>query len=308
MLSNKWVFIAASLLTGTLGCSAACQAEEQPAQTAPSSSGQGWISSFGSSVREWTNKVPRLTDEAQKYSEQLKNEWPAVREELKKQWNSGVEKGKAVGADAEDWLNKTFQKEHIQKAEQWLRDFKQGTEEKVIDPLVPYLLSVRYASPLDEWNAGYRRQFPVQIQKNKAPVLITLPVSWELADKVGLPEGKILSWKNEAGNGNLSISLITTPYGSTPESLMAGLERKAPGNRAQVLPGTEIQRILIPASGSSSEAGYYYAVPTPEDVVLLCGQAAGGSAETAGEINEKLKALTPFFDTVTRNIFIQTAN
>lgn len=262
-----------------------------------------WLDNMGNSFRQWVNKVPELSEEAKKYSEELKNRWPEVRKQFEEKLRDGLDKGKEAGESLKEWTEKTFTKERIDSAEKWLTDFKNGTEEKVVDPLVPYLLSLRYPNPIDEWNAGYRRNFPVLINKDANPVEVSLPLSWELVQNTAPTKERLITWRSDSGAGSLVVSLNATAPGSTVESLMAGLEKKlGNGERAVKLPDSEIRRLYFPADAARTNAVYYYAVPLNDSVVLLSAEVLGTGKNTA-DVNETLLERQEFFDLVAKSLY-----
>lgn len=262
-----------------------------------------WLDNMGNSFRQWVNKVPELSEEAKKYSDELKDRWPEVRKQFEEKLRDGLDKGKEAGESLKDWTEKTFTKERIDAAEKWLTDFKNGTEEKVVDPLVPYLLSLRYPNPIDEWKEGYRRNFPVLLNKDANPVEVSLPLSWGLVQNTDTAKDRLITWRSDSGAGPLAVSLCATAPGSTLESLMAGLEKKlGNGERAVKLPDSEIRRLYFPADNSRTNAVYYYAVPLNDSVVLLSAEVIG-TGKSATEVNKTLLERQNFFDIVAANLF-----
>ena len=262
-----------------------------------------WLDNMGNSFRQWVNKVPELSEEAKKYSDELKDRWPEVRKQFEEKLRDGLDKGKEAGESLKDWTEKTFTKEIIDAAEKWLTDFKNGTEEKVVDPLVPYLLSLRYPNPIDEWKEGYRRNFPVLLNKDANPVEVSLPLSWGLVQNTDTEKDRLITWRSDSGAGLLAVSLCATAPGSTPESLMAGLEKKlGNGERAVKLPDSEIRRLYFPADNSRTNAVYYYAVPLNDSVVLLSAEVIG-TGKSAAEANKTLLERQNFFDLVAASLF-----
>lgn len=262
-----------------------------------------WLDNMGNSFRQWVNKVPELSEEAKKYSDELKDRWPEVRKQFEEKLRDGLDKGKEAGESLKDWTEKTFTKERIDAAEKWLTDFKNGTEEKVVDPLVPYLLSLRYPNPIDEWKEGYRRNFPVLLNKDANPVEVSLPLSWGLVQNTDTAKDRLITWRSDSGAGPLAVSLCVTAPGSTLESLMAGLEKKlGNGERAVKLPDSEIRRLYFPADNSRTNAVYYYAVPLNDSVVLLSAEVIG-TGKSATEVNKTLLERQNFFDIVAANLF-----
>lgn len=276
-----------------------------PGATESASAQQGgWLDKMSASFKEWTNKVPEMTEEAKKYSEDIKAKWPGIKEDFAKHWQSGVDKSKEAGASVQEWFNQTFSEERVTEAENWLKKFKAGTEEKVIDPLVPYLLSLRYPEPIDEWNQGYRRLFPVQISKDSKPVEVTLPLSWDLSTTIDTPKDRIITWRSDSGQGKYDVSIIVVSQGSTVDSLVAGLQRQNPEATVAKLEGTQIVRIQFLANASRPNAANYYAIPLKDSVVLLCGEVlANGDAPAV--VNNSLQKQTNFFDTVAKAVFIK---
>lgn len=262
-----------------------------------------WLDNMGNSFRQWVNKVPELSEEAKKYSDELKDRWPEVRKQFEEKLRDGLDKGKEAGESLKDWTEKTFTKERIDAAEKWLTDFKNGTEEKVVDPLVPYLLSLRYPNPIDEWKEGYRRNFPVLLNKDANPVEVSLPLSWGLVQNTDTAKDRLITWRSDSGAGPLAVSLCATAPGSTLESLMAGLEKKlGNGERAVKLPDSEIRRLYFPADNSRTNAVYYYSVPLNDSVVLLSAEVIG-TGKSATEVNKTLLERQNFFDIVAANLF-----
>lgn len=262
-----------------------------------------WLDNMGNSFRQWANKVPQLSEEAKKYSDDLKERWPDVKKQFEEKLRDGLDKGKEAGESLKDWTEKTFTKERMDSAEKWLTDFKNGTEEKVVDPLVPYLLSLRYPNPIDEWREGYRRTYPVLISKDANPLEVSLPLSWGLVQNVDLPKERLITWRSDSGTGSLDVSLIVVARGSTVESLMAGLEKQlGNGEKAAKLPDSEIQRIYFAADKSRKDAAYYYAVPINDSVVLLSTAVIAGD-KSASIVNNTLQEHQDFFNLVAESLF-----
>lgn len=296
--------LAATLMTLSTGAFA------QTANTpAASSDAGGKLSSFLDSVSEtvkgWSQKVPELSAEAQKYSDELKAKWPEVKEQFKEGWQASQAKGEQFKESSEKWLNETFTQERVDKAQKWLDDFKDGVQDKVVDPLVPYLLSLRYPEPMQEWDAGYRRLYPIQIKGEANPLEITLPLSWALTQNIDLEQQVLMTWKSESGNGNLGVSLLDSPNGATVQSLVAGLLKSRPDAKRVKIEGTEIEAVYFPAVNDQQNAVIYYAIPTQLKAFLIAGEVFRASGQTTEELNQSLDKYNSFFTTVAKNVFFK---
>lgn len=264
-----------------------------------------WMDKVTETVKSWEQKAPQLSEEAKRYAKQLQDQWPSFKEQFNRQLSEARVKGGESTEAISDWFNKTFSKERMETAEQWLKDFKSGVEDNVIDPLVPYLLSLRYPNPMDEWNAGYRRLYPIQVKHLDSPLEITLPLSWAITQNMSMGNETLISWRNENGNGNDVVSLIETPNGTTVESILAGLQKGRPTAQYETLQGTKITRITYEALGNGDNAMYYYAIPLEDKAFLLCAEVENTKGLSAAEINKQLTSLTEFYDLIAKNIFVK---
>lgn len=304
--------------------SSVCAAKEEgvSSETAPASSESqeigkaadsaaqavaGWLDKLSDSVRTIGGKSSEAAAEAQGYAQELKKQWPELKEKFAKTFSEGIQRGDTYKESLAQWANENFSAQKMQQADDWLKNFKDGVEDKVIDPLVPYLLSVRYASPLQEWDAGYRRIYPVRIKGLEQPLELMLPLSWSLTQDLSLGKAQFMSWKNESGNGNLVVALLETPYGATPESLVAGLQKKRPEAPVTKLEGSDISRVtyLAGETPESANAVYYYAIPLEGKTFLLCGEVLRAKDESSESVNRKLSDAADFFNLVSRNLFVR---
>lgn len=87
---------------------------------------------------------------------------------------------------------------------------------------------MRYPNPMDEWNQGYRREYPVSIKGMDRPLQVTLPLSWNLSQNLQLGQNEFMSWRSESGTGQYVVALIETPTGATVDSIVAGLQKARP--------------------------------------------------------------------------------
>ena len=87
---------------------------------------------------------------------------------------------------------------------------------------------MRYPNPMDEWNQGYRREYPVSIKGMDRPLQVTLPLSWNLSQNLQLGQNEFMSWRSESGSGQYVVALIETPTGATVDSIVAGLQKARP--------------------------------------------------------------------------------
>lgn len=281
------------------------------ASEAAQSAGQavsGWFDKLSDSVKKIGEKSSEYADEAQNYTTQLKDQWPSIKEKFSQGWQESMQKGSEGKEAVQKWMNDTFSKERMDKAENWLADFKNGVEDKVVDPLVPYILTIRYPNPMDEWNQGYKRLFPVQVQGFEQPVELTLPLSWNLSQDLSLGQNEFISFRSESGSGKYVVALITTPTGATVDSLVAGLQKNRSDAVTEKLPDTQIVRVTYPAVNDKDNAVYYYAIPIDGKAVLLCGEILRADGQTTQLLNEALAAQSEFFNTVAKNVFIKPAN
>ena len=206
------------------------------------------------------------------------------------------------------WLDDTFSQERINKAEEWMTNFKNGVTDNVVDPLVPYLLAMRYPNPMDEWNQGYRREYPVSIKGMDRPLQVTLPLSWNLSQNLQLGQNEFMSWRSESGTGQYVVALIETPTGATVDSIVAGLQKARPDCVTEKLPDSKIVRVYFPAKTDTENAVYYYAVPAGDQVFTVCGEVLRGKDEKTDALNQRLQAESNFFNAVASNIFVKPAS
>lgn len=306
---KKTAFVLACLLASSL--SVAQQGTQSTAPTdnlvqPPSQSTlDRWMDKVTQTVKDWEQKAPQLSEEAKKYAQQLKDQWPVIKDQFDRQLSEAKSKGTESTEAITAWFNKTFSQERVDKAEKWLKDFKSGVEDSVIDPLVPYLLSVRYPNPLDEWNEGYRKLFPVQIKHLNHPLEITLPLSWAISQNMSMGNETLISWRSEGGSGSEVVNLIETPNGTTVDSILAGLQKGRPTAKYETLPGTNIVRITYDALNANDNAMYYYGIPIEDKAFLLCAEVEHTNEKTAAETNKKLSSLKTFYDLVAKNIFVK---
>lgn len=297
---------AAHAQTPETSAPAASQASE-----AAHSAGQtvsGWFDKLSNSVKKIGEKSSEYADEAQNYTTQLKDQWPSIKEKFSQGWQESMQKGSEGKEAIQKWMNDTFSKERMDKAESWLADFKNGVEDKVVDPLVPYILTIRYPNPMDEWNQGYKRLFPVQVQGFEQPVELTLPLSWNLSQDLSLGQNEFMSFRSESGSGKYVVALITTPTGSTVDSLVAGLQKNRADAVTEKLPDTQIVRVTYPAVNDKDNAVYYYAIPVDGKAMLLCGEVLRSNGQSTQQLNEALAAQSDFFNAVAKNVFVKPAN
>ena len=279
---------AAHAQTPETSAPAASQASE-----AAHSAGQtvsGWFDKLSDSVKKIGEKSSEYADEAQNYTTQLKDQWPSIKEKFSQGWQESMQKGSEGKEAIQKWMNDTFSKERMDKAESWLADFKNGVEDKVVDPLVPYILTIRYPNPMDEWNQGYKRLFPVQVQGFEQPVELTLPLSWNLSQDLSLGQNEFMSFRSESGSGKYVVALIRAD---------AVTEK---------LPDTQIVRVTYPAVNDKDNAVYYYAIPVDGKAMLLCGEVLRSNGQSTQQLNEALAAQSDFFNAVAKNVFVKPAN
>ena len=112
----------------------------------------GWLDKLSDSVRTLGEKSEEWSKDAATYKDQLKEQWPSIKEQFNQKLSEGMEKGQQSKEAVSKWLDETFSQERINKAEEWMTNFKNGVTDNVVDPLVPYLLAMRYPNPMDEWN------------------------------------------------------------------------------------------------------------------------------------------------------------
>ncbi len=292
------------LIIAGLALSASAQTATSPAAagTAETAQKSSFFDSVTDSVKGWWNKG---TDETSKYSQELKEKWPSIKEQFQENWNKGVQQGEKASDAVGDWFSKTFSDEKIEKAQAWLKDFKTGTEEKVIDPLVPYLLSLRYPNPAEEWQAGYRRVFPVQMTEFPEPVEVQLPLSWDMTQDMLLPSRSLMTWRSEGGMGSYALSLVQTPAGANSYSIVAALTQARPDATVETV-GSSIKRVAFPAANDTENAYYYYAVPLGDKTVEVCGAVLRGKDQTTADLNKLFAERGDFFNLVVSNIFLKT--
>lgn len=265
----------------------------------------GWLDKLSDSVKDLGEKSKEWSNDAATYKDQLKEQWPALKEQFNQKWSEGLQKGQESKAAVSQWLDNTFSKERMQKAEDWIKNFKDGVTDNVVDPLVPYLLALRYPNPIDEWNQGYRREFPVTIKGMDQPLDVTLPISWNLSQNLELNQNEFISWRSDAGEGPYVLALLETPTGATVQSIVAGLQKTRPDAVVEKIPDTQIVRVAYPALNDTENAVYYYAVPAGDKVFTVCGEVLRGKNESTADLNKKLEERSDFFTLVAKNIFVK---
>ena len=206
----------------------------------------GWLDKLSDSVRTLGEKSEEWSKDAATYKDQLKEQWPSIKEQFNQKLSEGMEKGQQSKEAVSKWLDDTFSQERINKAEEWMTNFKNGVTDNVVDPLVPYLLAMRYPNPMDEWNQGYRREYPVSIKGMDRPLQVTLPLSWNLSQNLQLGQNEFMSWRSESGTGQYVVALIETPTGATVDSIVAGLQKARPDAVTEKLPEFSDRSRLLP--------------------------------------------------------------
>lgn len=260
-----------------------------------------FLDSLSNSIKNFGEDTSK---EVSKYSQELKEKWPGLKDQINEKWQQGLQQGDKAKSSFNEWMNNTFSKERMDKAEAWIDNFKAGTEEKVIDPLVPFLLTLRYPNPLNEWQAGYRRTQSVKVQGLDNPVELQLPISWDISQDMNVDGRYLMTWKNESGTGPYSISLISTPAGATVDSIAAGLEKERAGTKAQKLQGSDIQMVRYPATADVPDAVTYFIVPLKEKTILLAAEVMNKKKTTPEEINKVMSEREPFFELVAKSVFV----
>lgn len=268
----------------------------------------GWLDKLSDSVRTLGKKSEEWSKDAATYKDQLKEQWPSIKEQFNQKLSEGMEKGQQSKEAVSKWLDETFSQERINKAEEWMTNFKNGVTDNVVDPLVPYLLAMRYPNPMDEWNQGYRREYPVSIKGMDRPLQVTLPLSWNLSQNLQLGQNEFMSWRSESGSGQYVVALIETPTGATVDSIVAGLQKARPDAVTEKLPNSQIVRVYFPAKTDTENAVYYYAVPAGDQVFTVCGEVLRGKDEKTDALNQRLQAESDFFNAVASNIFVKPAS
>lgn len=299
----------AVLAAAALSSVQAQTASDAPAavQNAPAAESFGqkatsFLDSITDTVKNWVDKTPGEVD---KYSQELKEKWPGIKDQFKEKWQQGLEKGGEAKDQVTKWMNDTFSKERMDKAETWINNFKAGTEEKVIDPLVPYLLSMRYPNPMDEWQAGYRKTVNVQVKGLETPLTVQLPISWDVSQDLNANGTTLMTWRSESGDGPYAVSLISTPEGATVDSIMAGLEKDKPGTTAKKLGNSQIKYLEYPVTSESKNAVTYYAVPLEDKTILLAAEITKKSDQTEVQLQEAMQKAQPFFALLAQSVFVK---
>lgn len=161
---------------------------------------------------------------------------------------------------------------------------------------------------MDEWNQGYRREYPVSIKGMDRPLQVTLPLSWNLSQNLQLGQNEFMSWRSESGSGQYVVALIETPTGATVDSIVAGLQKARPDAVTEKLPNSQIVRVYFPAK-TDTENGRLLLMPSrPGDQVFtVCGEVLRGKDEKTDALNQRLQAESDFFNAVASNIFVKPA-
>lgn len=266
-----------------------------------------WLDKLSDSVKNLGQKSEEWSKDAATYKDQLKDQWPALKEQFNQKFNEGLQKGQESKEAVSKWMDETFSQERIQKAEDWMKNFKDGVTDNVVDPLVPYLLALRYPNPMDEWNQGYRREYPVTIKGMDQPLEVSLPLSWNLSQNLQLGQDEFMSWRSSSGTGSYVLALIETPAGATVDSIVAGLQKTRPNAAIEKLPDSSIVRVYYPAVNDTQNAVYYYAVPAANQVFTVCGEILRSKDESTADLNKKLEDNAEFFNTLAKSIFVKPA-
>ncbi|MCD8340177.1 MAG: hypothetical protein LUC43_08285 [Burkholderiales bacterium] len=277
--------------------------ESEHAAESISDSFTDWFDSITGKVKSWLSTTPETT---QKYSDEIKKQYQTAKKAVQDNVKQGVTKGREATETVTQWFDKTFSQQRIDEAKQWLTDFKKGTEETVIDPLVPYLLAIRYPHPIDEWEAGYRRVFNVQLKGFDKPVDIQLPMSWAITETFDVDGNKIIAWRSDSGDGQLMTAIMHTPNGASVESVMAGLEKARPDAKVVSIGKDGIKRITYFAMDNSHNAYFYYAIPLAGKTLELCTGVIRTGGEGHEELNKRLEERADFFNLVAENIFTRS--
>lgn len=259
---------------------------------------ESWTNRVSDSLRLWMDKIPEIPNNIERYSSELQNKWPDIKNKFQQEWNTEINKGKEINENFQTWLSSTLSSQEVEKAENWLKNFKEGTKETIIDPLVPYLLSLRYANPLDEWQEGYRRSYSVLLDKDHAPLQITLPLSWTIDAKSQSQKNQLLCWKNENGSGNLSLSLSEFKNKDDVVNFIEYASEKYPSVQINQIPETEIQRILFSPDSNGKEIIRHYIIPYRNSFIVLKTQ----QDLTKNQSDTSIEKISSFFDTVAKNI------
>ena len=86
----------------------------------------GWLDKLSDSVRTLGEKSEEWSKDAATYKDQLKEQWPSIKEQFNQKLSEGMEKGQQSKEAVSKWLDDTFSQERINKAEEWMTNFKNG--------------------------------------------------------------------------------------------------------------------------------------------------------------------------------------
>ncbi len=263
-----------------------------------------WIDSASDKLKGWLQKG---SDNSQKYSKEIQEKLPEFKEQMKKSWREAREQGKQASEAVSKWMDENLSKERIAEATKWMEDFKNGTQEKVIDPLVPHLLASRYPNSIDEWKDGYRRTYSVQMKDIEKPVDIQIPLSWAESANDNPNDNTLMTWTSDTGQGDLSVSLVQTPTGATLESVVIPFTMERPDAKVEKVGDTQIKRVTYLAMDDKQNAYYFYAIPRHEKSIQVAAKVIRKDGETTEEVNKRLEENTEIFDVIAESLY-QTHN
>ncbi len=263
-----------------------------------------WIDSASDKLKGWLQKG---SDNSQKYSKEIQEKLPEFKEQMKKSWKEAREQGKQASEAVSKWMDENLSKERIGEATKWMEDFKNGTQEKVIDPLVPHLLASRYPNSIDEWKDGYRRTYSVQMKDIEKPVDIQIPLSWAESANDNPNDSTLMTWTSDTGQGDLSVSLVQTPTGATLESVVIPFTKDRPEAKVEKVGDTQIRRVTYLAMDEKQNAYYFYAIPRHEKTIQVTAKIIRKDGETTEEVNKRLEENTEIFDVIAESLY-QTHN
>ena len=95
----------------------------------------GWLDKLSDSVRTLGEKSEEWSKDAATYKDQLKEQWPSIKEQFNQKLSEGMEKGQQSKEAVSKWLDDTFSQERINKAEEWMTNFKNGVTDNVVDQI-----------------------------------------------------------------------------------------------------------------------------------------------------------------------------
>ena len=130
----------------------------------------GWLDKLSDSVRTLGEKSEEWSKDAATYKDQLKEQWPSIKEQFNQKLSEGMEKGQQSKEAVSKWLDETFSQERINKAER-VDDQLQERRDRQCRRPSSSLPSRNALSQSDgRMEPGYRVEYPVSIKGMDRPL------------------------------------------------------------------------------------------------------------------------------------------